>query len=57
MTKACDGGSARIIGREEEEWRMEGRGLGGGGVVDDRVGGGKGGLSVGLEGFVRSNLE
>jgi hypothetical protein len=41
---------------EEDERCVKRRGLGRRRVVDDRVGGGEGCLSVGEKGFVRSNL-
>jgi hypothetical protein len=57
VSKSCEGYAASIVGREEEEGRVERRRLGRRRVVDDGVGGGEGGLSVREERFVRSNLE
>ena len=57
MSESCESDTARIVGRKEEEWCVERRGLGRRRVVDDFVGGGECGLSVGQERFVRSNLE
>jgi hypothetical protein len=57
VSKSCEGYTASIVGREEEEGCVERRRLGRRRVVDDRVGGGEGGLSVGEERFVRSDLE
>lgn len=57
MSESCESDSARIVGRKEEEWCVERRSLGRWGVVDDFVGGGESGLSVGEERFMRSDLE
>jgi hypothetical protein len=56
VSKSCESGTARIVGRKEEEWSMKRRCLGRRRVVNDGIGGGESGLSVGEERVVGSNL-
>lgn len=57
VTETSNGGASSIVGREEDEWGVERRGLGSGRVIDDRVGGRERSSTIGKERFVRRNLK
>lgn len=57
MSESCESDTACIVGRKKEEGCVERRSLGRRRVVDDFVGGGESGLSVGEKRLVRSDLE